>query len=363
MALHHTTPTEIEKIITSLPNKTSYGHDRVSNKMLKSFNQAISQPLSQIFNKSIQEGKFPEQMKKAEVVPLYKEKDMDIVINYWPISLLITISKVLEKIVYRWVYSFLESNALLYQSQYGFRTKLNCEQSIMEMTARILQAKEDGLYSTSIFLDLSKAFDKLNHEMLLTKLERLGICGVANDWFASYLSRRSLVAKVTTSESHIVYSDSYQVTYGTAQRLCLGPLLFILFCNDIYQLSMYRHLILFADDTMMLNSHCNETYLEFMLTQDLAVLIDWFKANQLSVYLGKTVMMSFSPKNGRVQIKTVEFEIPLVTHFKFLGVFIDENLTWNYHTEYLHNKLISNKHLLSTSRNIPDTNCLMKIYY
>ena len=97
----NTTPTEIENIITSLPNKTSYGHDRVSNKMLKSFNQAISQPLSQIFNQSIQEGKFPEQMKKAEEVPLYKGKDMDIVINCRAISLLITISKVLEKIVYQ----------------------------------------------------------------------------------------------------------------------------------------------------------------------------------------------------------------------------------------------------------------------
>ena len=92
----------------------------------------------------------------------------------------------------------------------------------MEMTARILQAKEDGLYSASIFLDLSKAFNTLNHEVLLTKLERLGIRGVANDWFASYLSKRSLVAKVTTSESHMVYSDSYHVTNGTAQGSCLA---------------------------------------------------------------------------------------------------------------------------------------------
>ena len=116
------------------------------------------------------EGRFPELMKLAEVVPLYKSMEMDIVINYRPISLLITISKVLEKIIYKRVYSFLEWNNILYNSQYGFMTNHNCEQAMMELVSRLLHAKERDEHSAGIFLDLLKAFDTLNHTVLLSKL-------------------------------------------------------------------------------------------------------------------------------------------------------------------------------------------------
>ena len=143
LALHATSPSEIETIIRSIPSKTSYGHDKISNVILESLNEAISLLLCRIFNQSIMEGRFPELMKLAEVVPLYKSKEMDIVINYRPISLLITISKVLEKIIYKRVYSFSEWNNILYNSQYGFRTNHNCEQAILELVSRLLHAKEE----------------------------------------------------------------------------------------------------------------------------------------------------------------------------------------------------------------------------
>ena len=129
--------------------------------------------------------------------------------------------------------------------------------------------------------------------MLLCKLEKIGICGIANNWFKSYLSGQSLVAKVTTSENKITYSDAFDISFGTAQGSCLGPLLFLLFCNDIHLLPLYSQLILFADDTTLFNSHKSEMYLEYMLNRDLEILFDWFKANQLSINLEKTVMMQF----------------------------------------------------------------------
>ena len=137
---------------------------------------------------------------------------------------------------------------------------------------------------------------------------------------------RSLVAKIIVSENRVVYSEPYQITYGTAQGSCLGPLLFILFCNDIYNLPLYSHLILFADDTTMVNSHKNLNYLEYMMYHDLTILLDWFSANQLSLNLNKTVMMNFWPGKKKVNIKIDDITIPSVTHCKFLGVHINENL-------------------------------------
>ena len=130
---------------------------------------------------------------------------MDLVINYRPISLLITISKLLEKVVYRHVYSFLEKYSILFQSQYGFCSNHNCEHAILELTGKILQAREKGEHPVCIFLHLSKVFDTLNHQVLLCKLDKIGICGIANNWFESYLSGSSLVAKVKTLENKTTY--------------------------------------------------------------------------------------------------------------------------------------------------------------
>ena len=128
-------------MVKQLPNKTSYGHDKISNIMLKALRTSITYPLCHIFNASLSEGTFPDQMKIAEVIPLYKGKDMDLMINYRPISLLITLSKLLEKIMYTRLYGYLETQKLLYPSQYGFRTKRSCEQVITELVGNILQSK------------------------------------------------------------------------------------------------------------------------------------------------------------------------------------------------------------------------------
>ena len=168
---------EIERLILNLPNKTSHGHDKISNKLLKELCKCISLPLCSIFNQSIVKGRFLDGMKMAEVIPLYKGKEFDKVINYRPISLLITISKVLEKAIYTRVYQFLEKHNILYISQYGFRSQRSCEHTLLKMVGQVLQAHNNETHSASLFLDLSKAFDMLDHSILLKKLDLYGLRG------------------------------------------------------------------------------------------------------------------------------------------------------------------------------------------
>ena len=202
---------EIEKII-NMPNETSSGHDQISRKLLKNLNQSISYPLSLIFNQSPESGIFLDLIKIAEIISLYKGKEQNQVFNYHPISLLMTTSKVLEKIVYSRVFNFLEHHNLLYESQFRFRNRHSCGHAISELIRKILQAKEEGKYSTAIFLDLSKVFNILNHAHLLAELECYGFRDTTLEWFKSYLSGRILIAKVTMGQNTVTHSKCYNIT-------------------------------------------------------------------------------------------------------------------------------------------------------
>ena len=201
------------------------------------------------------EGKFPTRMKLAEVIPLHKGKSMDQMVNYRPISLLIMLSKLLEKIIYERIYKYLKDKSILYPSQYGFQNKRSCEQAICELTEYVLQSKNRSEHSASVYLDLSKAFDTLDHNILLQTLDCYGICGVARDWIEDYLGNPSLVAKITTCPNKITKSDAFNITCGAAQGSCLRPLLFIIVVNDVHLLPLYSKVILFVDDTTIFNSH------------------------------------------------------------------------------------------------------------
>ena len=293
MVMRKTTPMELDTIIKKLPDKASYGHDDVSNIMLKALRTSIVFPLCHIFNHSIMEGKFPTCMKLVEIIPLYKGKSMDQMVNYRPILLLITLSKLLEKIIYQRIYKYLEDKSILYPSQYGFCNKRSCKQVICELTGYVLQSKNRSEHSASVYLDLSKAFDTLDHTILLQKLDHHGILGIARDWIEDYLRNRRLVTKITTCLNKITKSDSFNITCGAAQGSCLRPLLFIIFVNDIHLLPLYSKVILFVDDTTIFNSHKIKCYLQYMIDMDLQLLQSWFNPNQLSLNVEKKVAMKF----------------------------------------------------------------------
>ena len=227
---------EITTIIQSIKPKPSSGYDGLSNKLIQDLHAEISLPLSIIFNKSLEEGVFPDSMKPADVTPLFKSKDWTNKTNYRPISLLLTISKVLEKIMYKRTYNFLDFNGLIYRSQYGFRSNYSCELAACELLGEIVKGKENKKHTLVMYLDLSKAFDTLDHKIFYMKLEWYSIQGPALNWFKNYLTGQTLRAKCNIESSNKpVYSKSYSIEYGTPQGSCLGPLLFLIFTNDLYR--------------------------------------------------------------------------------------------------------------------------------
>ena len=173
-------------------------------------------------------GKFPTQMKTAIVVPLFKSKEREYVNNYRPILLLLTISKLLEKLVYKRVYGFLNETKQIYDNQYGFNAGHSCENAISEVLGEIVKTLQNGKTTVCILLDLSKAFDSLEHDMIFKKMDRYGIKANSLKWFESYLKGRHIQVKCKTGQASKTFSDLYEVDYGTAQGSCLGPLIFML---------------------------------------------------------------------------------------------------------------------------------------
>ena len=207
---------------------------------------------------SLSQGIFSLSMKCADVVTLYKSKERYLTTNYRPISLLITLSKLLEKVVHSRTYKFLNDTGQIFKSQYGFRNNHSCENAIQELVGKILKGYENRKSTLAVFLDLSKAFDTISHSVMLSKLEKYGVQGVCLDWFKSYLSNRTMRVKcITSATGSISYSDSYRVNYGTPQGSCLGPLIFLIFNNDLFLNMSYSCCILFADDTTIYHSHSN----------------------------------------------------------------------------------------------------------
>ena len=330
---------EIKRLINSLPNKTSSGHDDISNILLKEICEPLLPALEYIVNESSKLGIFPTVMKLAEVVPLFKSGKGEIVGNYRPILLLMTISKVLEKVVYNRVYRFLMETGQIYECQYGFRSHHSREHAIGQLVSQVIKNLELRKDTISIFLDLSKAFDSLQHDIILKKMERNGLHGITLSWFKSYLENRKLQAKCRTAQSgQVTKSDIFPIDYGTPQGSCLGPLIFLIFCNDLSLHLQFLECIQFADDTTLVYSHANKHYLRFCVMEDLLSIQDWFYANKLTLNLSKTVYLFFEHKghmNTDLDLTLNGITIPRKRHTKFLGVWVDDQLNWKHHMQNL----------------------------
>ena len=357
---------ELQLLINALPNKMSSGFDNINNVLLKQLCNSVLKPMTICVNKSLTEGLFPQSMKLADVCPLFKSKEKSNTNNYRPISLLLTLSKLLEKVVYEKVYHFLNETNQIYNSQYGFRSGHNCENAIEELLGAVLKGYQSNKYTVGVFLDLSKAFDTLQHLILLEKLHYYGVRGVALDWFRSYINNRKMRVKCcVTSSGQTEYSEYQGVTYGAPQGSCLGPLIYLIFTNDLAMNLSFCNSIMFADDTTLYKTHSNLRYLKWSIKQDMSVLMDWFRANKLTLNIEKTACILFkkSGNEKEIHLEIDGIEISSTNNTKFLGLWLDSHLNWSLHLSKLFTKLKRNKALLRLGKNVLSEKARKLVYY
>ena len=323
-----TTKYEITDIVTSLSNKQSAGHDDISNFILKSIITSIADPLTHIFNRSILSGIFPKQMKIAKVIPLYKKGDDLDTGNYRPISLLSSLSKILERLIFTRTIKFLNTHNIFTNSQFGFRQKHSTIHALLNFIDKTAHAIDNHSHLIGIFLDFSKAFDTINHNILLNKLSHYGIRGIALEWYRSYLQHRQ---QYVSLNNH--FSDMQEINCGVPQGSILGPLLFIIYINDFHRSSDVLSFILFADDSNVFFSNKNPHTLVQIINTELNKLAQWIRANKLSLNLQKTKYMIFSNTIETLPSQIIFDGTPLecVSEIKFLGITVDNKLSWKSH--------------------------------
>ena len=295
-------PSEISDIISLSKLGKSLGPNSIPLKILKILSPVISPLLSQIINESFQTGIFPDKMKLAKVIPLFKKGCVLTASNYRTISLLPIFSKITEKVMYERLYKFLEKYKILYASQFGFRANYSINHALVSLTEAIKNSLDSRKFGCGIFLDFLKAFLTDNHEILLTKLEHYGIRGIVLDWFKSYLSDRKQYVSVNGSNSSCL-----NVNCGVPQGSVLGPLLFLIYINDLPLSSSKLAFYLFAEDT---NNYCesdNIHHLQRVVNTELKKVKTWLDVNRLSLNMDKTNFIIFkSPQHHSAEVVKIK---------------------------------------------------------
>ena len=358
-----TDQTEVsEQIIALNPNKAE-GPTSIPTDILKLIIPSISLPLSKIINLSFSTGVYIEKLKIAKVIPIFKEKGSELDhTNYRPISILSNINKIIEKLMHERLFSFLEKYNCIYNLQYGFRMNHSTNHCLLDLTESIRKALDNNKYAVGIFVDLQKAFDCVEHNILLSKLNHYGIRGISNQWFKSYLCNRRQYVEISGSKSNIT-----SIRYGVPQGSVLGPLLFLLYINDLYKcvkFSTPRH---FADDTNLLFINSSLKQMKKHINIDLALLSSWLRANKISLNVSKTEVLIFrhpnKPINYDLRIKLDGKRLYPAKYVKYLGILIDSHLDWSYHTTSLASKLSRAIGMLAKARHYIDKSAVRNLYF
>lgn len=363
------TEEDVVNIVNKLKNKKSAGSDNIPIKLIKENIDVLKYPLTVIFNLSLSTGTFSNELKKAYIVPIFKKGDTSNVNNYRPISILSCISKILESIVKEQVVNYILIKKILTNNQFGFRKNCSTRDAIYLLIDKINCILEDQETALGIFCDLSKAFDCVDHSILLDKLEYYGFRGVTLKWFKSYLTERLTQVQLKTINNNNIekiWSSPGYVKCGVPQGSILGPLLFLLYINDLECNFPEASFIFFADDTSILIHDPDKYELQLKGEKLIDEVIKWFNANKLILNIEKTINTSFNLPRQEQTVIMLQSSIGPISHSvhsKFLGVYIDNNLHWDKHIEEINKKLSKSVFALLTIKKNVGYSAARSVYF
>ena len=352
---------EVKNIIKELKNSTSFGWDNIPTNIIKIAIHAIAPILTILINKSLSQSIFPNSLKRAKISPIFKSKDKLDVKNYRPISVLPIFSKIYEKVFYNRLYNYFSTNNLFSPSQFGFRQGTSTEHALLKFTDDVLQAFDNKKITVATFMDLSKAFDCVNHNILLSKLDTYGVPRSAIAWIKSYLTDREHFVIWNQTES-----PTLKLNIGVPQGSILGPLLFLVYVNDLANTSKDLSFVLFADDTTVYISKSSVNEAVTAINAELIPIVNWFDANKLTLNIDKTQLMILSRKHEKKSDHPVLLRgqpIAQISEAKFLGVIVDQHLNWKSHITMVAQKLSKSCGLIYRIRKNLNLESKILIYY
>ena len=318
----------ILKLIEGINPAKSAGIDKIGGRFLKDGAQVFAKPITELCNLSIRLSKFPDKCKIALLKPLFKKGSKLEAKNYRPISLLPLVSKIFEKVIHSQTQTYLDKNDILYKFQSGFRQNHSTDTALSYLTNKIQSAFDKGFYAGMILIDLQKAFDTIDHEIFLKKLDCLGFGAETIAWYRSYLEDRYFVVNIDNC-----FSGKARLVCGVPQGSILGPLIFLIYANDMAQ-SVNCNLYLYADDSCLLCIDKDIKVIENTLNKDFNSLCNWFVENKLSIHFGedKTKSILFGTKrrlnaDDKLEISRRQIKIKQHTEVKYLGCLLDSNLS------------------------------------
>ncbi len=350
------------KCIDNLSLRKANRTNDVPTSFIKKAKLELSYYISLIFNKCLKSGNYPKQLKIAQVIPIYKKGSKQKCVNYRPISILSSWNKIFEKMIFVRIYKFLTKFNILTPHQYGFIKGSSTDLAIYDLIEKHLNAKMLKNSSCTIYLDISKAFDTVPRNLLLKKLYHFGIRGPAYELLKSYLSNRYQYTFINGFMSELLPID-----FGVPQGSILGPLLFLIYINDLSLVSNNAIIKLFADDTSIFVNAKTSRELKLMASEVLCKVDEWMKMNKLTLNYSKTEFMfcnsSRTRQNEPFSLHIGNHAISQVKSVKYLGVHIDEMLTWKTHISNLEKKLSRACALICKLRYVVDQKCLIQYYY
>ncbi|KAI5734013.1 hypothetical protein M8J77_001411 [Diaphorina citri] len=351
-------------------NKSSSGIDSVPMSIIKRAAPYIAQPLAHIFSTSFQTNTFPFLFKLSTTIPIHKKGPLNDVNNYRPISLLISFSKLLEKIVALRLTCYLDHYNLLTEHQFGFRSGRSTSDAVTSFFRQLDAILSRGHLAVGIFCDLSRAFDCVDHDILLSKLPFYGVKNSSHSWFQSYLLNRLQRVKIPAcidGSKRDVFSSCLSVRAGVPQGSVLGPLLFLIYINDLIRCCQIAKFTLFADDTTILVSGQNHDGVVSNCTKALEDVQIWFLSNKLQLNANKTSFLCFGNRTPTpiptLTIPQSNLVLRQATEVRFLGITMDAGLCWKLHIQALSSKLSSAVFALKSVRKNVDFRAGLSSYF